>query len=78
MTPPCRVAGCGAPLPACPAAVHIVLVHGSLDRSAGMTKLSRRLEDGFRVARYDRRGYGRSMRTPGRSASTTRSTISSM
>jgi pimeloyl-ACP methyl ester carboxylesterase len=44
-----------------PGAVHIVLVHGSLDRSAGMTKLSRRLEDGFRVTRYDRRGYGRSM-----------------
>lgn len=39
---------------------HIVLVHGSLDRSAGMTKLSRRLEDRFRVTRYDRRGYGRS------------------
>jgi pimeloyl-ACP methyl ester carboxylesterase len=44
-----------------PGAAHIVLVHGSLDRSAGMTKLSRRLEDGFRVTRYDRRGYGRSM-----------------
>jgi pimeloyl-ACP methyl ester carboxylesterase len=43
-----------------PGAVHIVLVHGSLDRSAGMTKLSRRLEDRFRVTRYDRRGYGRS------------------
>ena len=40
---------------------HIVLVHGSLDRSAGMVKLSRRLEDRFRVTRYDRRGYGRSM-----------------
>ena len=44
-----------------PAAVHVVLVHGSLDRSAGMVKLSRRLEDRFRVTRYDRRGYGRSM-----------------
>lgn len=44
-----------------PGATHIVLVHGSLDRSAGMTKLSRRLEQGFRVTRYDRRGYGRSM-----------------
>jgi pimeloyl-ACP methyl ester carboxylesterase len=44
-----------------PGAAHIVLVHGSLDRSAGMAKLSRRLEDRFRVTRYDRRGYGRSM-----------------
>ena len=44
-----------------PDAPHIVLVHGSLDRSAGMAKLSRRLEDRFRVTRYDRRGYGRSM-----------------
>lgn len=44
-----------------PGAMHIVLVHGSLDRSAGMTKLSRRLEDRFRVTRYDRRGYGRSL-----------------
>ena len=37
-----------------------MLVHGSLDRSAGLLKLSRRLEDRFRVLRYDRRGYGRS------------------
>ena len=37
-----------------------MLVHGSLDRSAGMLKLSRRLDDRFRVLRYDRRGYGRS------------------
>jgi len=44
-----------------PGAPHVVLVHGSLDRSAGMVKLSRRLEDRFRVTRYDRRGYGRSM-----------------
>ncbi len=44
-----------------PGAIHVVLVHGSLDRSAGMAKLSRRLEDRFRVTRYDRRGYGRSM-----------------
>lgn len=39
---------------------HVVLIHGSLDRSAGMLKLSRRLDDEFRVTRYDRRGYGRS------------------
>lgn len=39
---------------------HVVLIHGSLDRSAGLLKLSRRLDDRFRVSRYDRRGYGRS------------------
>jgi pimeloyl-ACP methyl ester carboxylesterase len=38
----------------------IVLVHGTMDRSAGLLKLSRRLDDRFRVLRYDRRGYGRS------------------
>jgi pimeloyl-ACP methyl ester carboxylesterase len=41
-------------------ALHVVLVHGSLDRSAGLLKLSRRLDSRFRVTRYDRRGYGRS------------------
>ena len=44
-----------------PAGTHIVLIHGSLDRSAGHRKLGRRLEPRFRVTRYDRRGYGRSM-----------------
>lgn len=38
----------------------VVLVHGSMDRSAGMLKVSRLLDDRFRVLRYDRRGYGRS------------------
>lgn len=38
----------------------ITLIHGSLDRSAGLLKLSRRLADRYRVTRYDRRGYGRS------------------
>ncbi|HEY4333056.1 MAG TPA: alpha/beta hydrolase [Ilumatobacteraceae bacterium] len=38
----------------------IALVHGSMDRSTGMLKLSRRLDDRFRVLRYDRRGYNRS------------------
>ena len=38
----------------------IVVIHGSMDRSAGMLKLSRRLDADFRVLRYDRRGYGRS------------------
>lgn len=48
----------GAPL--------IVLVHGSMDRSTGLLKLSRQLDRGFRVARYDRRGYGRSVDAHGR------------
>lgn len=39
---------------------HIVLVHGTLDRSAGLLKLSRRLDDRYLVTRFDRRGYGRS------------------
>jgi pimeloyl-ACP methyl ester carboxylesterase len=43
----------------------IVLIHGSMDRSAGMLKLSRRLDADFRVLRYDRRGYGRSFPHPG-------------
>ncbi|CAB4874561.1 unannotated protein [freshwater metagenome] len=38
----------------------IVLVHGTMDRATGMLLLSRRLDDRFRVLRYDRRGYGRS------------------
>lgn len=45
--------------------LHVVLVHGSLDRSAGMLKLSRRLDDAHLVTRYDRRGYGRSAPHPG-------------
>jgi pimeloyl-ACP methyl ester carboxylesterase len=48
-----------------PDAPLIVLVHGSMDRSAGLLKLSRRLDDRFRVLRYDRRGYGRSAAHPG-------------
>ncbi len=39
---------------------HVTLIHGSLDRSAGLLKLSRRLDDRYLVTRYDRRGYGRS------------------
>lgn len=38
----------------------VVIVHGSLDRSAAFARVQRHL-DGFRVARYDRRGYGRSL-----------------
>ncbi len=43
----------------------VVLVHGAMDRSAGMLKLSRRLDHDHRVLRYDRRGYGRSTPHPG-------------
>ena len=38
----------------------VVLIHGSLDRSAGMLRLARQLHDEFRVLRYDRRGYAKS------------------
>ena len=38
----------------------VVLIHGSLDRSAGMARLARQLQGRFRVVRYDRRGYARS------------------
>ena len=43
-----------------PTAPLIVVVHGSMDRSAGLLRLSRRLDVDHRVIRYDRRGYGRS------------------
>ena len=42
------------------AAAPVVLVHGSMDRSAGLLRLSRRLDADFQVVRFDRRGYGRS------------------
>lgn len=48
-----------------PASSPVVLVHGSMDRSAGMLRLSRRLTDDFHVTRYDRRGYGRSVDAAG-------------
>jgi pimeloyl-ACP methyl ester carboxylesterase len=38
----------------------VAVVHGTMDRAAGMLKLSRRLDTTYRVLRYDRRGYGRS------------------
>ena len=38
----------------------VVLVHGSMDRSAGMARAASRLP-GHHVVRYDRRGYGRSV-----------------
>ena len=37
----------------------VVLVHGTLDRGAGMLRVARCLRD-FEQTRYDRRGYGRS------------------
>lgn len=40
----------------------VVLVHGSLDRSAAFVRVQRQLDD-LRVLRYDRRGYGRSLHT---------------
>lgn len=43
----------------------LVLVHGAMDRSASMLKLSRRLDETNRVLRYDRRGYGHSAAHPG-------------
>lgn len=43
----------------------VALVHGSMDRSAGLLRLSRRLDGRARVVRYDRRGYGRSAPHPG-------------
>lgn len=43
-----------------PDAPIIVVVHGTMDRAAGLLRLSRRLAPDFHVVRYDRRGYGRS------------------
>ena len=40
----------------------IVLVHGAMDRGAGMLRVARQLR-GRAVVRYDRRGYGRSVDT---------------
>lgn len=41
-------------------AAQVVIVHGSLDRSASFARVARHLDD-LRVLRYDRRGYGRSI-----------------
>jgi pimeloyl-ACP methyl ester carboxylesterase len=43
----------------------LVLVHGSMDRSTGMGRVVRQLEQEFRVVNYDRRGYGRSLGVAG-------------
>ena len=39
----------------------VFLIHGSMDRSAGLLRLSRRLDRTHAVVRFDRRGYGRSI-----------------
>ena len=38
----------------------VVLVHGTMDRSTSFSRVAKHL-DGHRVARYDRRGYARSL-----------------
>lgn len=48
-----------------PDAPVVVLVHGALDRSSGMARVARVLDDRAHVVRYDRRGYGRSRPHPG-------------
>lgn len=45
--------------------VLVVLIHGSLDRSAGMARLSRLSSRTHRTIRFDRRGYGRHLDHPG-------------
>ena len=40
-----------------PANPLVVLIHGSMDRGAGLLRLSRRLDHDHHVLRYDRRGY---------------------
>ncbi|HET8929405.1 MAG TPA: alpha/beta hydrolase [Acidimicrobiales bacterium] len=44
-----------------PAGVRAVLVHGAMDRGAGMAAVARELRDAPTL-RYDRRGYGRAVR----------------
>lgn len=39
----------------------VVLVHGAMDRSGGMLRVRRVLQPAYRVVRYDRRGYARSL-----------------
>jgi pimeloyl-ACP methyl ester carboxylesterase len=39
----------------------VALVHGAMDRSGGMLRVSRALQARCRVLRYDRRGYARSL-----------------
>ena len=34
----------------------MVMVHGSLDRSTGLSRLARRFDDRYDILRFDRRG----------------------
>ena len=43
----------------------VVLIHGSLDRLAGMARLAREIAETHDVIRFDRRGYGDSWQHPG-------------
>lgn len=43
----------------------VVLIHGSLDRMAGMARLARGISRTHQVLRFDRRGYGDSWQHPG-------------
>lgn len=43
----------------------VALVHGAMDRGAGLARVARHLDDIARVVRYDRRGYGRAVAHPG-------------
>lgn len=46
-----------------PADLTVVLVHGAMDRGAGMARLTRQLADAPTI-RYDRRGYGHARTIP--------------
>ena len=43
----------------------VILIHGTLDRGAGMIRLAREVAPTHTVVRIDRRGYGRSWQHPG-------------
>ena len=44
---------------------HVLLIHGALDRAAGMALVARRLAPHCDVTRYDRRGYASRWQDPG-------------
>jgi pimeloyl-ACP methyl ester carboxylesterase len=48
-----------------PGAPLVVLIHGSLDRSAGMLRVSRQIQKVAQVIRFDRRGYAQNNVHPG-------------
>lgn len=43
----------------------VVLIHGSLDRGAGLLRVSRHLQKDARIIRFDRRGYARNVEHSG-------------